>query len=412
MAIRWNDFPHGEIRLRIYASLGHNALERSANDSLRHVLQRKLSYLNAEDHRRFVELEASCLVEHLRCTRDIYQEFVNDHKCRPVVEAHWMVLRFAVFPTAIELLKERVTEYAKLTRIPGRDLSLLYGIPSRACGKDSGDALRPSCLPDLDDNRHATEAELRSLGHLVDEDSLLCFKDIKDGGSVFQLFGGGPFATDDRRSLRNSWSLCGLSQQITLLDWATIREKLWHLLSPWTDGLVNLFAAVQEELLTQWRALPPDSLAYELGLKERGSRFEFFVVPSSENTRKGMKPGRKPRLAEDFVVCAGTLWRKTIRDSNTKVSHQQLREIARALDFAGHLEPARYLEGKYAEQVKSFNSRHSNSKIGPLRTWSRLVSHGDKDHLQGMRRLLSRCAAKASDDCPASGINSGQKTSS
>ena len=316
------------------------------------------------------------------------------------------------FPTAIELLRERVTEYATLTRIPGRDLSLLYGIPSRACYKDSGDALRLLYPPDLDDNRAATEAELQSLGQLVDENSLLDFKDIQDGGAVFELFGGGPFATDDQRSLQNSWSLSGLSQQITLLDWVSIREKLWHLRSPWTEGLVSLFAAVQEELLTQWRALPPDSLVYEFGLKERGSGFEAIVVPGSENTRKGMKPGRKPRLTEDFVVCAGTLWRTAIRDGNTNVSHQQLCEIAHALDVAGHLEPARYLEGKYAAQVKNFNSRHSNSRIGPLRTWSQLVSNGDKDHLQGMRRLLSRCAAKASDDHPASGINSGQKTSS
>jgi hypothetical protein len=407
MAIRWNDFPHGEIRLKIYARLGHNALERSAEDSLRHVLQRKLANLNAEEHRRFVELEASRLVEHLRCTRDIYQEFVNDHKCRPVIEAYWVVLRFSVFPTAIDLLRQRITEYAKLTRIPGRDLSLLYGVPSRACYKDSGDALRSSYPPDLEDDRAATEAELRSLGQLVDEESLLYFKDIQDGGAVFRFFGGGPFATDDQRSLRNSWSLCGSSQQITLLDWVSIREKLWHLCSPWTDGLVSLFAAVQEELLTQWRALPPDSLVYEHGLKERSSRFERIVVPGSENTRKRINPGRKPRLTEDFVVRAGTLWQETIGDGNTIVSHQQLCDIASALDVAGHFEPAKYLEGKYAEQVKNFNSRHSNSKIGPIRTWSQLVSNGDKDHRQGMRRLLSRCAAKL-----ASGINSGRKTSS
>src|SRR6266567_8947466 len=53
MAIRWDEFPHNEIRLRIYARLGQNAVGRSAEDSLRHILRRRLSSLDPEDHRRF-----------------------------------------------------------------------------------------------------------------------------------------------------------------------------------------------------------------------------------------------------------------------------------------------------------------------------------------------------------------------
>jgi hypothetical protein len=133
MAIRWDEFPHNEIRLKIYARIAHNAAARSAEDSLRHILQRRLPSLKAEDHRRFIELEASSLVEHLRCTRDIYQEFVNKHNCHPVLEAHWVVLRCAVFPTAVALLREHVIKYAKLTRSPGRDLSILFGTGSGSC---------------------------------------------------------------------------------------------------------------------------------------------------------------------------------------------------------------------------------------------------------------------------------------
>jgi len=232
MAIRWDEFPHGEIRLKIYARLNRNAVEHSAEDSLRHILQRRLPSRKAEDHRRFIELEASSLVEHLRCTRDIYQEFVNKHNCHPVLEAHWVVLRCAVFPTAIALLREQVIKYARLARIPGRDLSILFGIPTRTCCKDVGDEFRFLRPPDLDDDTPATDGELQSLGRLVDDDSLLGFRDIRDGGAVFQLYGGGPFATDDRRSLDNSWSLCALLQQITLIDWMGIREKWWHLCSP------------------------------------------------------------------------------------------------------------------------------------------------------------------------------------
>jgi hypothetical protein len=276
MAIRWDEFPHDEIRLKIYARLTCNAAARSAEDSLRHILVRRLSSLRAEDHRRFIELEASSLVEHLRCTRDIYQEFVNKHNCRPVLEAHWVVLRCAVFPTAVAHLQGQVIEYAKLTRIPGRDLSLLFGIPTRTCYKDIGDGFRFLCPPDLDDKTAATDEELQSLGRLVDEDSLLWFSDIRDGGAVWHPYGGGPFATDDRRSIENSWSLCALRQQITLVDWIGVREKWWHLCSPWTDGLVSLFGCVQQELLSQWKALPTDSLAHELALKQ----LEKIVVPA------------------------------------------------------------------------------------------------------------------------------------
>ena len=124
------------------------------------------------------------------------------------------------------------------------------------------------------------------------------------------------------------------------------------------------------------------------------------------------KPGRTPRLPEAFVLFGGTLWRGAISSSHTTVSNDQLLQIAFALDAAGHSPPGAYLEGKYARDLKDFNSRNSNSKIGPLKSWSQLVSHGDKDHVQGMRRLLSRCAARAGDDHPASGNNLGQKKSS
>lgn len=135
-------------------------------------------------------------------------------------------------------------------------------------------------------------------------------------------------------------------------------------------------------------------------------------VRVSESGLNRKKPGRSPKVAQLFVVCAGTLWRRAISESHTKVSDDQLRQIAFALDEAGHVPPSSYLEGKYARELKDFNRRNSNSKIGPLKTWSQLVSHGDKDHLQGMRRLLSRCAEKVDEDHPPSGINSGQKTSS
>lgn len=92
-----------------------------------------------------------------------------------------------------------------------------------------------------------------------------------------------------------------------------------------------------------------------------------------------------------------------ISGSDANVSDDQLREIASALDVPGQLPPSAHLEGKYARELKAFNSRNSNSKTGPVKTWSQLISLGDKDLLRGMRRLLSRCAKRLDDARPLSG---------
>jgi len=414
LAIRWDEFPHPEIRLRIYARLAQNGVARSDEDSLRHILRRQLASLDPQHHRRFVELEARSLVEHLRCTRDVYQEFVQSKGCRPVLEAHWVVLRCAVFPTAIAILRRKVIDYAKLTKVAGKDLSLLFGILTRTCYENAAGGLALLCLPDLEDETSATDGELKSLGDLIDEDGLLMFRDIRDDGAVGHLFGGGPFSTDDARSLRNSFGLCGLRAGMTLPEWIEVRDKLWNLRSPWTEGLCNLFGSVQEELMSQWRALPLDSRVHQLELEEKARSCQAISVPAEEKTSRPIskKPGPSPKLPEAFVICAGTLWQRAISDNHRKVSKDQLRQIAAALDAAGHSPPSSYLEGKYARDLRDFNSRNSNSKIGPLRTWSQLLSHADKDHVQGMRRLLSRCAEKVDRGRPLSGINSGQEISS
>ena len=278
MAIRWDDFPHDEIRLKIYVRLRQNSLGRSAEDSLRNLLQRRLASLDSEDHRRFIELGAQSLVEHLRCTRDIYREFVEEQNCRPILEAHWVVLRCAVFPTAIEALQKQVINYAKLTRIPGRDLSVLFGIVTRTCRSEGGGPFGVLCPPDLQDDTPATDDELESFGNLINEDNLLWFRDIRDDGAVGRPFGGGPFSTDDAVTIHNSFGVCAI-RQMTLPEWLDLRNKWWHVCTPWTDGLCNLFLSVQEELMSQWRALPPDSLVHKLGLRERTSHFEKIIVP-------------------------------------------------------------------------------------------------------------------------------------
>ncbi|MGA3104621.1 MAG: hypothetical protein ABSD53_09090 [Terriglobales bacterium] len=120
-------------------------------------------------------------------------------------------------------------------------------------------------------------------------------------------------------------------------------------------------------------------------------------TPGSNHGRSIKKPGRPPRLGRSFVEYAGALRQEAISDSHRNVPIDKLRQIASALDAGNYLPPSEYLEGKYARELKEFNSRNSNSTIGPIKTWSKLVSLGDKDILYGMRRLLSRCAQKLDD---------------
>lgn len=399
MTIRWDEFPHSEICLRIYARLDRNHVSRSAEDADRHILRRRLASLDAEDHKRFVELEARTLVEHLRCTRDVYQEFVDSKGCRPVLEAHWVVLRCAVFPTAIAILRKSVVEYASLSQVPLAALSFLFGILTRICYEDVGDGVRLLRCPDLADKTIASSEELQLLGRRVDEDTLLWFRDIRDGYAVGHPVGLGPFSLDDVRAIHNSFNICGLTTGMVFPEWRTVQEEPWRLHKPWTSGLCSLFGLVQDELKSQWRALRTDSRMCELQLKEQASTLRSIVIPlkSKKPRLNNRRPGPTPRLPDAFVVCAGTQWRKALSNSKTKVSDDQLRQIALELDAAGHGKPSDCLEGKYGQDLRSFNSRNSNSKIRPIMTWSELVSRGDKDLVRGMRRLLSRCARKLDD---------------
>lgn len=121
------------------------------------------------------------------------------------------------------------------------------------------------------------------------------------------------------------------------------------------------------------------------------------------------RPGRPSLLPSDFIESAGRLWLKAgcqwdrprARGSSrihskplSKVTDQELAAIASRLDSKGFCPPAAYLERGFADKLRKYNSHNSNSKTGVILTWSRLVSSGDKDHLRGMRRLLSRCAKK------------------
>lgn len=88
-------------------------------------------------------------------------------------------------------------------------------------------------------------------------------------------------------------------------------------------------------------------------------------VHGSRSGLRKKKPGRRPKLGRPFVECAGTLWQRAILEGHGHVSIDKLRQIASSLDAGNYLPPSAYLEGKCARELKKFNSRNSNSKIGP-----------------------------------------------
>jgi hypothetical protein len=212
-----------------------------------------------------------------------------------VLEAYWVVLRFAVFPTAIAVLREKVVDYLHFTRVPARDLSLLFGIPTHSCYYCYQKRGRFPTLqgPDLEDRTPATYFELQGPARLINEAAVLWFRDIRDGGAVGHPEGGGPFALDDATAIDRSWGLCALRHDVTLPAWARLRKKMWHLREPWTNGLTSLFGCVQEELLSQWRELPPESKLFELTNREK------IVVP--QRRRPGPKPRTRNRVLREIL---------------------------------------------------------------------------------------------------------------
>lgn len=115
---------------------------------------------------------------------------------------------------------------------------------------------------------------------------------------------------------------------------------------------------------------------------------------TGDTDRKSTRRRRAPRRRQEFTELARQLWLAARKDGQAIVSIGQLGEIAHEFDERGYHPPSDYLEKKDADELKAYNSKHSTSKVGgPIKTWGKLVQHGDKDHLRGMRRMLSRCAS-------------------
>jgi hypothetical protein len=362
VAIRWKDFPHEEIFIDIYSRLNHNAVERSADDSLRHILRRRLRFQLPAEHRQFIWLESRNLVECLRCTRDAYRAFTDKHGCSPAREAYWVILRFAILPTAIAHLRQSVVDYVTFTQVPGVNLSLLFGISTQACHRPGldGTPLRFN----LDDRTPATDSEIAGLAALVSEDTLLWLEDRRFGSPL----GGGPFATDDAVTFRRSWSLCAMLGQMSFIEWLPMRQKLWQACRPWTEGLTTVFGCVQDELLSQCFDLWPDGKLQELRRSQNPSELESVAVPNPVN---------------EFMK-EGGVWTITFRGKTTRLPANAIGLDYISVILRGGNRRMSALDLQCSASGNVANSRFIENALNSLREESR---GDDRDEIDGHSNL-------------------------
>jgi len=191
-------------------------------------------------------------------------------------------------------------------------------------------------------------------------------------------------------------------KSMALAEWS---RRMGRLAARWNRRLEGEAVAAEYGAARQ---LGRRSKSSNLSVEPRAEPYVEETPFPDEQSLVGTNPkisGRPSVRPAPFINLAGGLWSVARRKNGAaKVSRDQLRKIASELDEKQFVPPAKYLESDCASQVKAFNSKNSNSKVGPILTWSELVTTADKDHLRGMRRLLSRCAAKTKNFsiCPMS----------
>ena len=164
---------------------------------------------------------------------------------------------------------------------------------------------------------------------------------VEDKG-VWRPFGGGPFALDDSDGIHRSWNLCAMREGMTIPDWIPIRKKLWDVCRPWTEGLTALFGCVQDELFSQWTALPPDGKAWELKWKSEQSEYGSVAVPEH---RKGIQ---EDAIQGDASVSNGQKRMKMKGNATPyRTPFQGLKPEMKTVDFSDVMLAAKLTDKQY-----------------------------------------------------------------
>jgi len=135
------------------------------------------------------------------------------------------------------------------------------------------------------------------------------------------------------RSMRTGESI----NQVALLSWDLRMDRL---VTRWRNRLEAEAVACEYHAARNGQIDTPhrgEDLPQPRGMQERHTSVSkpHPLPHSGKQTPK--KPGRRPRLAQDFVDFAGNLWSgATTIHSGGKVSTEQLRQIASELDAKGY----------------------------------------------------------------------------
>jgi hypothetical protein len=211
-------------------------------------------------------------------------------------------------------------------------------------------------------------------------------------------YGAGPWLIPEW-----AWQLRGACRDVAHLDIAP-DQKASSLLDCLAHTLQRNLVIHRQEAIARAFLVAKTARSSTLGTGRGYSEANAKAKALEPGGPCGHLPGRPLKLAPDFVEAAGKLWRQAQSQGaldRCTVTAEKLGVIASILDSQGYTPPAEYLEENCAADLKKFNSNNSNSKTGPIKTWSQLVHNGDKGYLRGMRRLLSRCAKRLGSSGPA-----------
>jgi len=150
---------------------------------------------------------------------------------------YWVVFRLAVIPYAVRILRETASAYAIISDVSSNSWQTLYCYSAGVCIPLSIEPIHTK-PPEISREELVRDA----IASLVHEDK---FKAVRTGG---------PFGKDGQVLLGRQMPRFGM----TMTDTIKLREELWDLCRPWTEGLATLFDATQEEIFSQDAALPRD----------------------------------------------------------------------------------------------------------------------------------------------------------
>jgi hypothetical protein len=210
------------------------AREAASEDSIKHVLRRRLPKLDPTEHLRFVEIECQRVVETLRVIRDEYRAYLQQEGCKPISEMYWVVFRFAVIPYAVKVLRAAASDYVVSSQVGTKEWQTLYGYSWAGIGT----------LGDESRIKERVQSVQEVMASLIREDT---FQEVLTGG---------PFGRDGQVRLGRLRPAAEFRLgEMTLVETIKMRQELWDTCYPWTEGLARLFDAGQEELFLQQNTL-------------------------------------------------------------------------------------------------------------------------------------------------------------